>query len=287
MTDDLRVLLKSVSVWAVVAGWSVLAAAQISRAPMVQQRAQVSQRSCLDGAKDTLTFDGTAQAATQETALADARNNATDRAMACVAEVLFTTPGYAAIYGAQAIGDYVRNSGRVIDSSASADSRAGAGGFRGFVRFELKRGYFDISTIRELAVKPVPEPTMPWGFSLLPVRLIGYDGTNVEIPTRAGRPREGSFTFAFNARRLDGGSLSIRLDSIRVIEDGSSGTTRWSFDVFANGGAPAFTVPETRYDDRVGRYAMPRDRSVETTVRIDNAGWVELRVLGHRHEPVK
>lgn len=289
MRHDQHLLRSRACAWAAVVGLLVPVCAQ-EQVGIGQPRSFELPPSCLVGtgaSRDVLWFDGVAQSATQEGALADARFNAVQRAMACVAEVLFKTPGYAGIYGAQAIGDYVSSSGHVIESRATTDPRTGAGGFRGFVRFELRRGYFDVSTIRELAFKPVPPANEPEGYSLVPVRLVGDQPTAVEIPARAGRPSQGSFTFVFVVRRLDSGSMSVRLDSIRVVEDGSGGSTRWSFDVFVNGGAPAFTLPATRYDDRVGRYSMPRDKSIETIVRIDNAGWVEIRVSGHRHESLK
>jgi hypothetical protein len=65
--------------------------------------------------------------------------------------------------------------------------------------------------------------------------------------TSKGKDVEGDFEFVF---QVDSTSkpAAIRLNEIRVIDDSSAGSTRWSFDVWAEG-RRIFAVPMRRYSD--------------------------------------
>ncbi len=98
-----------------------------------------------------------------------------------------------------------------------------------------------------------------------------------QVQVQAGSDRRnGDFVFVFALTRKPQG-LHLRLDKIVVRQDGSSGSTKWKFDVFADG-LKIIDLPVREYDD--GR--QPPSPAGAEALLIPAGAAVRIRVLGYR-----
>jgi hypothetical protein len=230
-----------------------------------------------------MTFDGQADGIDTSSAIDNAKRNAIALAVAELAGVMFANPEYVGLYGAQALGEYASSVGRFTSTRAAEVS---SGRFRGYARLELKRAYAQVSAIRQYAPQ-APLPSHPLGIFVVPVLRLSTDKVPLRVEVRAGDPSRGSFVFQLGVRRVARSSVWLRVESIRVVQDGSAKATSWGFDIWANG-LRVLKVPDARYDDRIGNYpSAADDKNVEATVRADGAGYVEFHVIATKPASAK
>jgi hypothetical protein len=219
---------------------------------------------------------GEATGATERDAFDRAKRNAVEQWVAVIAGVLFDRPEYLGLYEAASLRDYVTTVGTVVEKYSRTARESGR--YHAWVTFEMKAGYLQLSTIREFASQSLYDH--PRGALLVPPTRLNDAWKPVRIEVRAKDPSKGSFAFNVSLRRELNGPISLRVDGLRVIQDGSGGSTSWGFEVWMNGRI-VITVPEARYDERVGLYRLPpEDKGLAATERADGAGYVEFHFIG-------
>jgi hypothetical protein len=78
--------------------------------------------------------------------------------------------------------------------------------------------------------------------------------------------------------------VALRLERIRVDNDGSLGTTDWTFEIDADG-TPLYSLPVKSLDDREGRNLrmMPANSTASGLFDVSNARAVAVSVKGWKH----
>jgi hypothetical protein len=100
----------------------------------------------------------------------------------------------------------------------------------------------------------------------------------LQVEVRGRDPSKGSFGFDLALRREPSGLLRFGIETIRVLEDGSGGSTRWGFNVWVRGRV-VLTVPEASYDDRIRVYRLSRQPPIEAVLNPENAGYLEFTII--------
>jgi hypothetical protein len=224
-------------------------------------------------------FVGTATSASESQARGNAFDDAVRKAVVRVGTRLFQEPNAAACPGVDALRDYVRKVGR----SASQYARPNpGGGYTAYALLQLNRGFAEPSAVRQYAAAPTAvqqQATTAIGYLLVPSD-VGPSAVTRRTQVRMQNLRQGNFTLYFSIAGTKG-QVWIRLDQIQVFDDGSAGTTRWTFDVFVDG-RRAFSAPIETYSDDMVTYRMRAgDRSVEAQT-TSAGGLIEIKVVGTR-----
>ena len=95
----------------------------------------------------------------------------------------------------------------------------------------------------------------------------------VDIPVRANPRKYGDFVFTFS---ITGANPRVmQLKSVRVIQDGSVGQTKWTFSMLLDGTVVA-TLPEQNYSDDKPPYALA------SAIAVPASGMRRVKILGYR-----
>ncbi len=227
----------------------------------------------------TLQVIGTADAGTTNEALANSLESATYRAATeLVRRQSARTSATPLNVSFETLRGYVKRVGKVEDTYTQAMAR----GYRGYTKLVVSQGLLDPVTIRYLALPAVkPSSNRAVGFLLLPGDVTLAASTAYRVQTVCPKPSDGNFNMFFVPMPSRGKDRRLRLDRIDVLEDGSTGGTKWAFEVLLNG-SRVIRVAPTIFDDRVGRYRMPvGDSTLEVSLSND-APTIELQVVGTR-----
>jgi hypothetical protein len=233
-------------------------------------------------------FVGTATSASESQARGSAYDEAVRQAVVRIGTRLFQDPSVATWYGIDALRDYVRKVGRNASQYVRPSS---SGGYTAYVLLQVNRGFVEPSAVRQYAASPTSaqgQSAGAVGYLLVPSDA-GPTAVTKRTQVRMPNVRQGNFYLYFSiagTKGSRGGDVWIRLDQIQVLDDGSAGTTRWSFDVFVNN-RKTFTTGIAAYSDDVVTYRMRAgDRNVETRAPAAG-GLIEIRIVGTKISAAK
>ena len=101
-----------------------------------------------------------------------------------------------------------------------------------------------------------------------------------KVQLRSANPVNGSFVFEIAVGSANGEAATVSVESIQIEQDGSSGTTRWAFEIL-NQGRRIITLAEQRWDDSrtATRCNYSGQAAYTGTARVVN-GQVELTLVG-------
>jgi hypothetical protein len=234
-----------------------------------------------DDAKD-VSFVGTATSASESQARAAAAEDATRKATAHIVARLFRDLTGTSFPGVDALREYLRKVARSPSDSPYIRPNPG-GGYAAYVLLQLNKGFAEPATVRQYTATPISayqQASAAVGYLLVPSD-VGPAAVTRWTQVRMQKLRQGNFTLSFSIAGTQKGQVWIRLDQVKVFDDGSPGATRWKFDVFVDGRA-AFSAPIEAYSDDVVIYRMRAgDPSVETQAR-PATGVIEVKIVGTR-----
>ena len=97
---------------------------------------------------------------------------------------------------------------------------------------------------------------------------------------KAADPKNGWFVFHFNVSAGKSPTATVTLRAVDIHQDGSGGSTRWSFDFLSNGNR-VFSLPEQRWDDsaRPTRCTIDPNAGFSGQAAVGKSG-VELTAIG-------
>jgi hypothetical protein len=177
----------------------------------------------------------------------------------------------------QALRTYVEKSSNVIDQRLEPTK---TGTFKAWVLVQTRKSFLDAPAVNAFVRLPPTAPARSApeavGLKLMPLPQ-GSAASRESLRVSAARPDKGDFEFTFQFVRTPAG-LSVRLDSIRVEEDGSSRGTKWTFDVFVND-RQVGSLPQRSYNTRPSPYVPAV--IVETVLKSATKP-VAIRVIGFR-----
>jgi hypothetical protein len=175
-----------------------------------------------------------------------------------------------------------------IDRSATAADTyleyVGASGYVHYTLLRLSLALADARTIQTLLDRADPWLLLPPKRRALGEARFSVPGKAVSstaaIIVRSAAPADGHFELIFSTR-LGPRGVVLRLNEIRVTEDGSSGNAAWQFEVQANG-QPAFTVRSRDYNDGRVPVVFGVSEPVEATVAIGAGQTILVTVRASR-----
>jgi len=103
----------------------------------------------------------------------------------------------------------------------------------------------------------------------------GQAATRIQVPVRAHPTKYGDFLFTFAVRA--GNPRILQLEDIRVVEDGSVGSTSWSFSILFDGNVVG-TIPSLKYSDD----QRPPTYRVPSTIAWPSRRPLRLKILGYK-----
>ena len=283
MRVSLRIIAATLLVWSTMTvrgpGLDVSAQSAGARQSLGGQvPSQVTRPSTADG-KD-YSFVGTATSASESQARSNASDDAVRQAVVRIGTRLFQDPNVAACPGIDALREYVRKVGRSAPPSVRPKP---GGGYTASAVLQVNRGFVEPSAVRQYAAAPTyiqQQATTAVGYLLVPSD-VGPAAVTRRTQVRMQNLRQGNFALYFSIAGTKG-QVWIRLDQIQVFDDGSAGTTRWTFDVLVDG-RRAFSTPIETYSDDTVTYRMRAgDRSVETQA-TSASGLIEIKIVGTRN----
>lgn len=211
-----------------------------------------------------LYFCGSATAASIDAAHAAAFNIAVDKATAALKGA--SSPS--------AVRSYISRNATEADSCAG---RAPQGGAVYAVLLAISKKLATPDAVQAFArtqapAPPKAEPVANAGGEHVVTAADAAQST-LQIPVRATPARYGDFVFTFAARR-EGGGVVLRLQDIRVTDDGSAGKTKWRFTLFVDGKAVAALPPENYDDDKkMYRPAASIGLEIQPSARVTILGY--------------
>ncbi len=216
---------------------------------------------------------GLAQNASESEAKRLALAAGIDKGAARLASQLFADPSNAAFYGLDALRQYVQKIARVTTWSGKGTYAP----YEACALVQINKPFLQPALVRQYVAAPVPPPGTALGHLVIPSEL-GATSITRRIQVRMAKLRDGNFYFYFNI--LQGKNmLGVRLDQIQVLDDGSPGKTKWTFDVTI-AGRPMLNLPLAEYTDDVVTYRRS-DKPFEYALR-DGERVVEVKVTGSR-----
>lgn len=202
---------------------------------------------------------------------------AIDRGVLAVSRQLFADPSTATFYGMDALRQYLQKVSRTANSwTGNAGSQ-----YNAYVQLQINKTFLRPSTVREYAASAPAPGKKAVGYLLVPVQDVS-SATTRRTQVRLAKLRDGNFYFYFNIARIKT-TLSVQLDRIQVLDDGSGGKTHWAFEITAAGN-PMLKLPVAEYTDAVSTYRR-YDKPYELQLR--NEPVVEIRITGERGESKK
>jgi hypothetical protein len=176
----------------------------------------------------------------------------------------------------QALRNYIEKSSNVIDRRLEPTK---TGTFKAWVLVQTRKSFLDPLAVSAFVRVPPTAPQRPApeavGLKLMPLPQ-GSRSSRESLRVSAAQQGNGDFEFTFQFVRTASG-LNVRLDSIRVAEDGSSRGTNWTFEIFVNDRHVA-SLPERSYNK--GRPPYAPAVNVETVLKATRP--VAIKVMGFR-----
>jgi hypothetical protein len=167
--------------------------------------------------------------------------------------------------------DYVRRVATLADSCASVGKD---GSLAATVLMRMPASLADKNAQRAFTTSAAPSPARV-AQAAGEVPFPAQAANRIQVPVRATPAKYGDFLFTFAVR--PGNPRILQLEDIRVTEDGSAGSTSWSFSILFDGSVVG-TIPSLKYSDD----QRPPTYRVPSTIAWPSNRPLRLKILGYK-----
>ena len=253
----------------------LLSAAAVAQSPVqsrVQQTGSVPPAWAIATRNPAGVFVGSARSPSESQARQAALGAAIDKSLFHLGELLFANPSTSTFYGIDALRQYLQK----VSSTTNTWAGGAGGEYEAYAQVQINTDFLKPLTVQKYATSPPVPPYTAVGYLLVP-GAGGTMATTRRTQVRMAKLRDGNFYFYFNiVQRKE--RVTVQLDHIQVLDDGSAGKTHWSFDIGV-AGRSILQLPAGEYTDTVGTY-RPQHKPYEQPLRAD--ALLEIKVTGNR-----